>query len=54
MTEFLTHYYREHLRFSFGEGEKHGLQYFAHLCVMQGVIDRQRTSDSGRLYLDAD
>jgi chorismate dehydratase len=44
MTEFLGHYYREHLRFSFGEAEKQGLQHFAHLCVRHGVLSsRDRT-----------
>lgn len=41
MTEFLTHYYREHLRFSFAEAEKQGLQRFAHLCVRHGVLSRR-------------
>ena len=39
--EFLAHYYREHLRFSFGEAEKQGLQRFAHLCVRHGVLSRR-------------
>ena len=38
MTEFLMQYYGEHLRFSFGEAEKQGLEHFAHLCVRHGVL----------------
>jgi chorismate dehydratase len=41
MTEFLTQYYSEHLRFSFGEAEKQGLGHFAHLCVRHGVLPRR-------------
>ena len=41
---FLTGYYSEHLRFSFGEAEKQGLEQFAHLCVRHGVLpSRDRT-----------
>ena len=40
MAEFLTQYYSEHLRFSFGEAEKQGLEHFAHLCVRHGVLPR--------------
>jgi chorismate dehydratase len=36
--EFLTRYYRSHLRFSFGENEKRGLQYFAKLCARDGGL----------------
>lgn len=44
MTEFLMQYYGEHLRFSFGEAEKQGLEHFAHLCVRHGVLpSRDRT-----------
>ena len=39
--EFLLHYFREHLRFSFGEKEKRGLQCFAHLCAKHGVLPRR-------------
>jgi chorismate dehydratase len=43
-TEFLTQYYSEHLRFSFGEAEKEGLDHFARLCVRHGVLPgRDRT-----------
>lgn len=36
--EFLLRYYRKHLRFSFGEREKQGLQRFADLCAKHGVL----------------
>jgi chorismate dehydratase len=38
--EFLTGYYRKHLRFSFGEREKEGLQTFARLCVKHALLPR--------------
>jgi predicted solute-binding protein/REP element-mobilizing transposase RayT len=38
MREFLARYYRKHLRFSFGEREKQGLQHFADLCAKHGVL----------------
>jgi chorismate dehydratase len=41
ITEFLGRYYREHLRFSFGEREKQGLQTFASLCVKHGLLPRR-------------
>jgi predicted solute-binding protein/REP element-mobilizing transposase RayT len=41
MTEFLTQYYSEYLRFSFGETEKQGLEHFAHLCVRHGLLPRR-------------
>jgi chorismate dehydratase len=41
ITEFLTRYYREYLRFGFGETEKQGLQHFANLCVSHGVLSRR-------------
>jgi chorismate dehydratase len=44
MTEFLSSYYREHIRFRFGEREKQGLQRFAALCVKYGLLPgRDRT-----------
>jgi chorismate dehydratase len=44
MAEFLMQYYSEHLRFSFGNAEKQGLEHFAHLCVRHGVLpSRDRT-----------
>jgi chorismate dehydratase len=39
--EFLRRYYRKHLRFSFGEKEKQGLQRFANLCAKHGVLPRR-------------
>ena len=38
--EFLTVYYRKHLRFSFGERERKGLQTFARLCVKHALLPR--------------
>lgn len=39
--EFLSRYYRKHLRFNFGEKEKQGLQRFADLCAKHGVLPRR-------------
>jgi len=39
--EFLSRYYRKHLRFSFGEKEKKGLQTFANLCVKRGLLPKR-------------
>ena len=39
--QFLLRYFRKHLRFSFGEKEKQGLQRFAHLCAKHGVLSRR-------------
>jgi chorismate dehydratase len=36
--EFLTGYYHTHVRFSFGEREKEGLQTFACLCVEHALL----------------
>jgi chorismate dehydratase len=36
--EFLSRYYREHLRFRFGEKEKEGLRVFANLCMKHGLL----------------
>jgi chorismate dehydratase len=36
--EFLSRYYREHLRFSFGEREKEGLRIFASLCIKHRLL----------------
>jgi chorismate dehydratase len=36
--EFLSRYYREHLRFSFGEREKEGLRIFENLCITHGLL----------------
>ena len=38
MTQFLSCYYREHIRFSFGEKERQGLQRFGTLCVKHGLL----------------
>ena len=38
--DFCNRYYREHLRFSFGEREKRGLQTFANLCAKHGLISQ--------------
>jgi predicted solute-binding protein len=35
--DFCDHYYRKHLRFSFGEREKKGLQAFQRLCAKHGL-----------------
>jgi chorismate dehydratase len=37
---FLSRYFRKHLRFSFREKEKQGLQRFADLCTKHGVLPR--------------
>jgi chorismate dehydratase len=39
--EFLSRYYTEHLRFSFGEKEREGLRSFASLCIKHGVIPKR-------------
>jgi chorismate dehydratase len=39
--EFLLHYYREHLRFRFGEREKEGLRTFAKLCTTHNLIPKR-------------
>jgi chorismate dehydratase len=36
--EFFLRYYREHLRFGFGETEKEGLRTFANLCAKDGLL----------------
>ena len=38
--EFFFSYYREHLRFSFGEEEKEGLRTFAKLCARHGLLEK--------------
>jgi predicted solute-binding protein len=40
-SEFLFHYYGEHLRFGFGEKEKKGLQTFANLCAKHGLLPKR-------------
>lgn len=39
--EFLSRYYRDHLRFSFAEREKEGLRIFANLCVKHGLLPKR-------------
>jgi chorismate dehydratase len=39
--EFLSRYYREHVRFSFGEKEKEGLRTFAGLCTKRGLLPKR-------------
>jgi hypothetical protein len=44
--QFLFRYYRQHLRFSFGEREKEGLGTFASLCAEHGLLaKRDQTLD---------
>ena len=38
--EFLSRYYREHLRFAFGEKEKKGLRVFADLCERRSLLPK--------------
>ena len=37
-SQFLSAYYHEHLRFSFGKAEKEGLRTFAQLCAKRGLL----------------
>ena len=39
-SEFLSHYYREHLRFGFGKKEKEGLRIFANLCIKHSLLPK--------------
>jgi chorismate dehydratase len=39
--EFCSRYYREHLRFTFGQKEKQGLQAFAGLCAKHGLLPQR-------------
>jgi chorismate dehydratase len=39
--EFLSHYYRERLRFGFGEKEKKGLRVFASLCERRSILPKR-------------
>jgi predicted solute-binding protein len=39
--EFCARYYREHLRFNFGEKEKEGLRAFANLCTKHGLLSKR-------------
>jgi chorismate dehydratase len=38
--QFCSRYYREHLRFSFGEKEKEGLRIFANLCAKHSLLPK--------------
>jgi chorismate dehydratase len=38
--QFCARYYREHLRFSFGEKEKEGLRTFADLCAKHSLLEK--------------
>jgi predicted solute-binding protein len=38
--QFLSAYYHEHLRFSFGKKEKEGLRTFAQLCAKRGLLPK--------------
>src|SRR5689334_4827856 len=39
--EFCRRYYRDHLRFTFGEEEKQGLHAFAQLCQKYGLLPKR-------------
>jgi predicted solute-binding protein/REP element-mobilizing transposase RayT len=39
-SQFCSRYYREHLRFSFGEKEKEGLRIFANLCAKHSLLPK--------------
>jgi predicted solute-binding protein len=39
--QFLSAYYHEHLRFSFGKAEKEGLRTFAQLCAKHGLLEKR-------------
>ena len=39
--EFLSRYYRQHLRFTFGEKEKEGLLVFADLCERRSLLPKR-------------
>ena len=41
--EFLSRYFRKHLRFNFGKKEKQGLQRFADLCAKHGLLASARS-----------
>jgi chorismate dehydratase len=40
-SQFCARYYREHLRFSFGERELQGLRTFAKLCEKHGLLSKR-------------
>ncbi|MBO0695505.1 MAG: hypothetical protein J2P56_05315, partial [Verrucomicrobia bacterium] len=39
--EFVSRYYRENLRFKFGEKEKEGLRTFVNLCINHGLLPKR-------------
>jgi predicted solute-binding protein len=39
--QFCARYYREHLRFNFGEKEKKGLRTFADVCAKHGLLEKR-------------
>jgi len=39
--DFCARYYREHVRFSFGEKEKEGLRAFQRLCEKHGLVPKR-------------
>jgi len=39
--QFCARYYREHLRFSFGQKEKEGLRTFSNLCAKHGLLEKR-------------
>jgi chorismate dehydratase len=39
--QFLSRYYREHLRFSFGDKEKKGIRAFANLCGQHHLLQKR-------------
>ncbi len=49
--QFCARYYREHLRFSFGEKEKEGLSEFYKRCVKQRLLP-QKQLEAGAKDLD--
>jgi chorismate dehydratase len=49
--QFCARYYREHLRFSFGEKEKEGLSEFYKRCVKQRLLPQEQL-EAGARYLD--
>src|SRR6266496_545055 len=46
--QFCTRYYREHLRFSFGEKEKEGLREFYKRCVKQRLLPQEQLEAGAR------
>jgi len=40
--DFCARYYRDHLRFSFGEKEKEGLRKFQNLCAKHGLLPKRK------------